>query len=1169
MIDDRHMAWASLILLMAACAQGATFYADGAQTGTGHAGTALDAFSKADMLNPALVAAGSTVYCTGAFGDIEFNSTTSKGKGGTYTTLQNWPGQSEPAATEIYFDDDGFEAYLKIRHWNVIKTGDYDPVVAVVGSNTDKVSYVYFQDCNVGNTFCALDLSAGDFYPYYINTQAKSFVNGIVFAVDTDCNNWTIQDCNFMHGWRMMDLQGDNQIVTGCTFRRCGEDHLDYADGGSGLQIYDNEFTDTWSYYSVWYWSGTTASTWSSHEGQAVTQAGTGASGLYVGQANGHFYIVPDDSAHLPATGASTDDWILDSNNAITFDVNDTSTDNNQHCDHITISGDLSTNISICRNYFHTGGGQAVKVDLTGGIPDDVNICNNKFNWDRSSAYAVTITAGTNLSICNNTIMTVGGDAIIATGTVSLQLHNNILTKGTSGAGIATCSHNMWTASQTELDDDLEGANDQYSIDVNAVFTDYANQDYRLLSTSPARNAGTATYAPADDYAGATRQAPPDIGAYEYIAAVWVPPIGIPAPSFGIDETYRMYDDPNNRNGALTYQVNAEGGYFTHYVDYDDVNSTDTSNTYGSIAKPRDSIPSQDLPEGSVVEIHGNVKPFSWKWFSGLGTVAHPIFIRGPSTTNRAYIAYNSGNSACSIRMGGTYLILENIAGHWLSISTHDLYSGKQWKHLVVRGCDLYGNRALNGSVVVPGGADRYPEDFVIYNNKIHNNGLVPYNQGTDVHGIAVMDNALRTWIVDNEIYENDGDAIQVNACGGQCCSNNEWSRYTYIGRNIVHGDRENAIDLKDSEHVIISQNTIYGYTDDVQRVFGDDPNPRWECGSDGTAILGGNEGGRLTWIIYNEIYDGERAIRVDDECVHSTNYIVGNVIHDMNASAIITWDHHHLYMINNTFYDCNEGFLAYGTSTTDEASYSFVNNIFAGMTSYDIEVEYATGVEAMLDATPFNNNIFYRSGGGLKIRYASKVYTTLAAWQAGEPGQAANCTESNPLFTNGDANDFTLQAGSPAIDTASSASFESVAAYFEALYGVDIRTDFTGVADVRQPGQTPDMGAYEYEGGGTPDPNNHAPVLTAIGAKSVLENRVLTFTLAGTDEDLDSLTYSLYSLPPSGCSLVGTTFSWTPTYKQAGTYSITFAVSDGNGGWDYESVDVTVTNVKQYFLGR
>ena len=44
--------------------------------------------------------------------------------------------------------------------------------------------------------------------------------------------------------------------------------------------------------------------------------------------------------------------------------------------------------------------------------------------------------------------------------------------------------------------------------------------------------------------------------------AAWQPPLGIPAPSFGITETYRMYDDADLRTlSGLPYQASASGGY--------------------------------------------------------------------------------------------------------------------------------------------------------------------------------------------------------------------------------------------------------------------------------------------------------------------------------------------------------------------------------------------------------------------------------------------------------------------------------------------------------------------------------------------------------------------------------------------------------------------------------
>ena len=75
----------------------------------------------------------------------------------------------------------------------------------------------------------------------------------------------------------------------------------------------------------------------------------------------------------------------------------------------------------------------------------------------------------------------------------------------------------------------------------------------------------------------------------------------------------------------------------------------------------------------------------------------------------------------------------------------------------------------------------------------------------------------------------------------------------------------------------------------------------------------------------------------------------------------------------------------------------------------------------------------------------------------------------------------------------------------------------------------------------------NHPPVLSSIGNKTVDENTTLSFTISGTDPDNDQLTYSVAGLP-SGAIFNQSTkiFTWTPAYDQAGTYTVTFTVSDG-----------------------
>ncbi len=89
----------------------------------------------------------------------------------------------------------------------------------------------------------------------------------------------------------------------------------------------------------------------------------------------------------------------------------------------------------------------------------------------------------------------------------------------------------------------------------------------------------------------------------------------------------------------------------------------------------------------------------------------------------------------------------------------------------------------------------------------------------------------------------------------------------------------------------------------------------------------------------------------------------------------------------------------------------------------------------------------------------------------------------------------------------------------------------------------------------------NHAPVLKAIGAKTVTAGSALSFTISATDSDGDSLTYSASSLPSGAAfSASSRTFTWTPEASQAGTYAgVRFQVSDGALS-DYEEISITVT---------
>ncbi|MCU0918574.1 MAG: Ig-like domain-containing protein, partial [Planctomycetes bacterium] len=73
----------------------------------------------------------------------------------------------------------------------------------------------------------------------------------------------------------------------------------------------------------------------------------------------------------------------------------------------------------------------------------------------------------------------------------------------------------------------------------------------------------------------------------------------------------------------------------------------------------------------------------------------------------------------------------------------------------------------------------------------------------------------------------------------------------------------------------------------------------------------------------------------------------------------------------------------------------------------------------------------------------------------------------------------------------------------------------------------------------------NRPPVLAAINGQSVTVSHPLSFSLAGSDPDGDTLAYSAAPLPP-GAAVTGASFAWTPTVTQTGTYTVSFTVSDG-----------------------
>ena len=88
----------------------------------------------------------------------------------------------------------------------------------------------------------------------------------------------------------------------------------------------------------------------------------------------------------------------------------------------------------------------------------------------------------------------------------------------------------------------------------------------------------------------------------------WKKPIGVAVPEFGIEQKHTMYSGRFFEAGQFNYRDNGNGPY-SHYID-NSQSCTDTNNPFGTANHPRCTIPI-NLPEGSVVEVHGGPYDYS------------------------------------------------------------------------------------------------------------------------------------------------------------------------------------------------------------------------------------------------------------------------------------------------------------------------------------------------------------------------------------------------------------------------------------------------------------------------------------------------------------------------------------------------------------------------------
>ncbi len=655
-------------------------------------------------------------------------------------------------------------------------------------------------------------------------------------------------------------------------------------------------------------------------------------------------------------------------------------------------------------------------------------------------------------------------------GTTTTTTTSGGSSEGGGGGGTTTCTEN-WQCSVWSIC--IAGTQTRTCIDLNSCGTEN-NKPAGQQSCTSIPIISCDTDAECENNRG------PGFICNEANNCEWIPPIGIPKPEFGIEESYRMYDDPVNRNPELTYHQNAEGGFYTHYVD-NSGSCTDTNNPYGSETIPRCTIPYSGLDSkhhyivpidpGVVMEVHGihNVKEIrenGWLHgylFTGGGTKEKPAFIRS-SLNNPAVITTSEPDHYGSI-LNGSHIILENFEFNNSKI-------GITASNSAMRNCEVHSIERVNGRAVSISSA----KDFVFYNNEVHHNWGTWPDGSKDMHDVTTTGFSERVWVVDNELHhasyningtvaKTGGDAIQVMGSGCATLDNSaNWPSFIYIARNKMHHNTENSVDIKCSHNVVISQN---------------------EASWDGftpysSASMINHENAHSTWFIFNKIHDVKVGVRPED--AKEEAYVIGNVIYNVKypvSSGSIygnfvggVWARIvQTHIIGNTFYNVTGGALI----PQNSGNCTIINNLVSrvqvpypgNLSWYHAGVEAGRGAcdRALIDYNLFHQPVGvegYVPEGVIKLKWGSDNYEGLESFQT-SIGQCLNCIEADPLFADSGNYNFSLNSRSPALDSGTNAGIvqEVMQKYYE-TFGESIEFDIEG--NPRPQGNSWDIGAYEYE---------------------------------------------------------------------------------------------------------
>ncbi len=509
---------------------------------------------------------------------------------------------------------------------------------------------------------------------------------------------------------------------------------------------------------------------------------------------------------------------------------------------------------------------------------------------------------------------------------------------------------------------------------------------------------------------------------------VWTPPIGIPAPSFGIEEVTPT-TATRTISGTLPSTITVTPGDVVQIA----------AGTYGNGT--------------GITTITGDC------------TAEQPCFVSGAGE-GQTVIQRN-------LDINGQYTIIEDFT--LTGVTCGGISIEGDAHHVAIRDATLehLQHNHLSGctALVMQPDGGMTAHDLVVYDMTFDDIGMNAENWDLvdeDYHAVAPTlfsrsATALlyNIWVLDSRCAVVSGNCVQVNA--GNWANAGNYLHHVYIGRNVSHSNRQAGFWSKQATDVIISQNTNY----DGQ------PHPPGGVGD----CVGHQYTPDYVWFIFNNCYDNLFGVRQSDSGSAGPNsskhaYVIGNIFRDGIGDGFL--DHWssppgwgvslwqgilNQYVLDNTIVRNYGGIEAIFEANSIVAQGNLISERIPPEAGHAAGRDLGIGFTATAGHATADYNLVANANNSFNFYWATTTYTTLAAFKAGK-GQCLNCiTTTSAGFVDLANNDFRLAAGSPAIDAGMKHAAYDV---FEARYGRSIAVDFNGTPRPSTAGDW-DIGAFEY----------------------------------------------------------------------------------------------------------